>query len=143
MASYMLRIALALLSSLQIGQRIKEAIERSLRQAVVVAVAAVVLISAASFGLLAAYHALVSLFGFTPFGASGIVAVALTLLGLLVLATLPLFARKPKRQEPSMMASAGEGMGVVGQGVGKTMQQVGPVTLLALAFIGGVLASRR
>jgi hypothetical protein len=130
MASYMLRIALALLSSLQIGQRIKEAIERSLRQAVVVAVAAVVLISAASFGLLAAYHALVSLFGFT-------------LLGLLVLATLPLFARKPKRQEPSMMASAGEGMGVVGQGVGKTMQQVGPVTLLALAFIGGVLASRR
>jgi hypothetical protein len=42
-----------------------------------------------------------------------------------------------------MMASAGEGMGVVGQGVGKTMQQVGPVTLLALAFIGGVLASRR
>jgi hypothetical protein len=139
----MLRIARALLSSLQIGQRIKEAIERSLRQAVVVAVAAVVLIAAASFGLLAAYHALLSLFDFTPFGVSGIVAAALTLLGLLVLATLPLFARKPKRQEPSMMASAGEGMGVVGRGVGNAMQQVGPMTLLAIAFIAGVLASRR
>jgi hypothetical protein len=71
------------------------------------------------------------------------VAAALTLLGLLVLATLLLFARKPKRQEPSMMASAGEGMGVVGQGVGNAMQQVGPMKLLAIAFIAGVLASRR
>jgi hypothetical protein len=137
----MLRTALALLSSLQIGLRIKEAVERSLRQAVVIAVAAVMLIAAASFGLLAAYHALVYLFGFTPLRASGIVAVSLTLLGLLVLSTLPLFARKPKRHDPSMMASAGEGMGVVG--VGKAMQQVGPVTLLALAFIAGLLASRR
>jgi hypothetical protein len=34
-------------------------------------------------------------------------------------------------------------MGVVGQGVGQAMQQVGPVTLLAIAFIAGVLASRR
>jgi hypothetical protein len=139
----MLRTALALLTSLQIGLRIKEAIERSLRQAVVIAVAVVVLITAASFGLLAAYHALVSPFGFTPLQASGIVAAVLTLLGLLILATLPLFARKPKRQEPTVMASAGEGMGVVGQGVGKAMQQVGPVTLLAIAFIAGVLASRR
>jgi hypothetical protein len=139
----MLRTALALLSSLQIGQRIKEAIERSLRQAVVVAVAAVVLIAAASFGLLAAYHALLSLFDFTPPQALGILATALAVLGLLILAMLPLFAWKPKRQEPSLTASAGEGMGVVGRGVGKTMQQVGPVTLLALAFIGGVLASRR
>ncbi len=139
----MLRPSLALLSSLQIGLRIKGAIERSLRQAVVIAVAVVVLIAAASFGLLAAYHALVSLFGFTPLQASGIVAVVLTLLGLLILATLPLFARKPKRQEPSVMASAGEGMGVIGQGVGKAMRRVGPLTLLAIAFIAGVLASRR
>jgi hypothetical protein len=139
----MLRTAVALLSSLQIGLRIKGAIERSLRQAVVIAVAVVVLIAAASFGLLAAYHALVSLFGFTPLQASGIVAAVLTLLGLLILATLPLFTRKPKWQEPSLMASAGEGMGAVGQGVGKAMQQVGPGTLLAIAFIAGVLASRR
>ena len=139
----MLRTALALLSSLQIGLRIKGAIQRSLRQALVIAVAVVVLIAGASFGLLAAYHALVSPFSFTPLQASGIVAVVLILLGLLTLATLPLFARKPKRQEPSEMASAGEGVGVVSQGVRKAMQQVGPVTLLAIAFIAGVLASRR
>jgi hypothetical protein len=139
----MLRTALALLSSLQIGLRIKGAIERTLRQAVVIGVAAVVLIAGASFGLLAAYHALVIFFGITPLQASGIVAAVLTLLGLLILATLPLFARKPKWQEPSLMASAGEGMSVVGQGVGKAMQQVGSGTLLAIAFIAGVLASRR
>ncbi len=87
----MLRTALALLSSLQIGLRFKGAIERSLRQALGIAVAAVVLIAGASFGLLAAYDALISLFGFTPLQASGIVAAVLTVLGLLILATLPLF----------------------------------------------------
>jgi hypothetical protein len=139
----MLRTALALLSSLQIGLRMKEAIERSLRQAVLIAVAVIVLIAAAAFGLLAAYHALVMSYGFTPTEAAGILAAALALLGVLVLATLPLFARKRKASAPSMMSSAGEGMGVVGQGVGQAMQQVGPVTLLAIAFIAGVLASRR
>lgn len=64
----MLCTALALLSSLQIGIRIKGAIERALRQAVVIGVAAVVLIAGASFGLLAAYHALVFFFGITPLG---------------------------------------------------------------------------
>jgi Kef-type K+ transport system membrane component KefB len=139
----MLRTALALLSSLQIGVRIRDSIERSLRQAVVIAVAVVVLIGAALFGLLAAYHALVSIYGVTPPQASGIVAAALLLLGLLILATLPLFTRKPKRPEPSMMTAASEGMTVVGQCVGKAMQQVGPVPLVAIAFIAGVLASRR
>ena len=42
-----------------------------------------------------------------------------------------------------MMASAGEGVGMLDQGVGKAMQQVGPVGLLAIAFIAGVLLSRR
>lgn len=139
----MLRSALALLSSLQIGLRIKESVERSLRQAVVIAVAVVVLIGAAAFGLLAAYHALISIHGFTPLEAAGIMAAALALLGGLILATLPLFARKPKRQAPSMMATTGEGVGLLDQGVGKAMQQVGPVTLLAIAFVAGILASRR
>ncbi|MGZ9243708.1 MAG: hypothetical protein ACXW6K_24825, partial [Candidatus Binatia bacterium] len=67
----------------------------------------------------------------------------LALLGGLILATLPLFARKPKRQAPSMMATTGEGVGLLDQGVGKAMQQVGPVTLLAIAFVAGILASRR
>ena len=137
----MLRSALALLSSLQIGLRIKETIERSLRQAVVVAVAAILLIGAAAFGLFAAYQALVA-HGFTPAEAAGIVAGALALLGVLILATLPLFARKRKPQAPSMLAGS-EGAGMLEQGVGQAMQQVGPVTLLAIAFIAGLLASRR
>jgi hypothetical protein len=139
----MLRSALALLSSLQIGLRIKESIERSLRQAIVIAVAVVVLIAAAAFGLVAAYQALILSYGFTPVEAAGIVAAALALLGFLILATLPLFARKRKAPAPSMMASAGEGVGMLDQGVGKAMQQVGPVGLLAIAFIAGVLLSRR
>ena len=73
----MLRSALALLSSLQIGLRIKESVERSLRQAVVIAVAVVVLIAAAAFGLLAAYQALILSYGFTPAEAAGIIAAAL------------------------------------------------------------------
>jgi hypothetical protein len=139
----MLRSALALLSSLQIGLRIKESIERLLRQAIVVAVAVVVLIAAAAFGLVAAYQALMLAYGFTPVEAAGIVAAALALLGLLILATLPLFGRKRKVQAPGPMAAASEGMGMIDQSVGKAMQQVGPVTLLAVAFIAGVLLSRR
>jgi hypothetical protein len=139
----MLRSALALLSSLQIGLRIKESIERSLRQAIVIAVAVVVLIAAVAFGLVAAYQALILSYGFTPVEAAGIVAAALALLGFLILATLPLLARKRKAPAPSMMASAGEGVGMLDQGVGKAMQQVGPVGLLAIAFIAGVLLSRR
>ena len=139
----MLRSALALFSSLQVGLRIKESIERSLRQAVVIAVAVVVLLAAAAFALLAAYQALVTVYGFTPLEAAGIMAAALALLGGLILATLPLFARKPRRQAPSMLASTGEGVGMLDQGVGKAMQQVGPVTLLAVAFVAGILASRR
>ena len=139
----MLRSALALLSSLQVGLRIKQSIERSLRQAVVIAVAVVVLIAAAAFGLVAAYHALVLSYGFTPTAAAGIIAASLALLGVLILATLPLFGRKVKRAVPSPMAAAGEGVGMLDQGVGKAMQQVGPVTLLAVAFIAGLLLSRR
>jgi hypothetical protein len=140
----MLRSALALLSSLQVGFRIKESIERSLRQAIVTAVAIVVLLFAAAFGLVALYHFLVSNHGFTAAEAAGIIAAALTLLGLLILATLPLFARRrPVRQTPSLAAAAGEGAGLLDQSVGQAMQRVGPVTLLAIAFIAGVLASRR
>ena len=139
----MLRSALALLSSLQVGLRIKESVERSLRQAVVVAIAAVVLIAAAGFGLLAAYQALIA-HGFAPAEAAGIVAAALTLIGVLILATLPLFSRKRRPQPPpSMLAAGSEGVGMLDQGVGKAMQTVGPVTLLAVAFIAGLLASRR
>jgi hypothetical protein len=139
----MLRTALALLSSLQIGARIKETVERSLKQAIVIAVAVVVLIAAAAFGLVAGYQALVLSYGFTPPAAAGIVAGALAVLGFLILATLPLFGRKRKPQAAGPMAAASEGLGMVDQSVGKAMQQVGPVTLLAIAFVAGVLLSRR
>jgi hypothetical protein len=139
----MLRSALALLSSLQIGLRIKESIERSLKQAIVIAVAVVVLIASAVFGLVAAYQALILSYGFTPVEAAGIVAAALALLGFLILATLPLFGRKKKVQAPGPMMAANEGLGMIDQGVGKAMQQVGPVTLLAVAFVAGILLSRR
>jgi hypothetical protein len=82
-------------------------------------------------------------YGFTPPEAAGIVAAALALLGLLILATLPLFGRKRKVQAPGPMAAASEGVGLIDQSVGKAMQQVGPVTLLAIAFIAGILLSRR
>ena len=140
----MLRSALALLSSLQIGLRFKESVERSLRQAVVIAIAVVILIGAAAFGLLAAYQALIAVYGSTPATAAGIVAAALAVVGVLILATLLLVARRPKRQQaPSVLAATGEGVGLLDQGVSKAMQQVGPVTLLAIAFVAGILASRR
>jgi hypothetical protein len=105
-------------------------------------VAAVVLIAAAAFGLVAAYHALIAN-GFAPAEAAGIVAGALALLGALILATLPLFGRPRKTQAPSLPASMGEGAGLIDQSVGKAMQQVGPVGILAIAFLAGVLLSRR
>ena len=75
----MLRTALALLSTLQIGARIKESLERSLRQAAVVAVAVVLLIAAAVFGLIAAYQALVSIYQFDAVEAAAIMAGVLLL----------------------------------------------------------------
>jgi hypothetical protein len=137
----MLRSALALLSSLQVGLRIRESIERSFRQAAVIAVALVILIIAALFGLFSVYQLLVT--HYTPAAAAGIIAAALFLLSMLVLATLPLFAPRPKRQAPSMAVAAGEGVNMIDQGVGKAMQQVGPITMLAIAFVAGILASRR
>jgi hypothetical protein len=140
----MLRTALALLSSLQIGVRIKDSIDRSLRQAAVVAVALLLLLAAAVFGLVALYHALVAVWGFTPWEAACIVAAGLTLAGVLVLATLPLFGRARAKKAPQqIMAAPAEGLGMIDQGVGKAMQQVGPLTLLIIAFAAGLLASRR
>jgi hypothetical protein len=138
----MLRTALALLSSLQVGLRIRESIERSVRQAIVVALALVILIVAVLFGLFAAYQLLIG-HGFTPAASAGIIAASLFLLSMLVLATLPLLAPRPKREMPSMTMAAGEGMSMIDQGVGKAMQQVGPITMLAIAFVAGILASRR
>ena len=139
----MLRAALALLSTLQIGARIKETFERSLRQAVVIAVAAVLLIAAAVFGLLAAYHALISIYQFDAIEAAAIMAGALLLLGLIVLAIVPAIGRQPKQASPSPLIGTGDGQNLVDQGVGKAMQQIGPVPLIAIAFLAGIFAGRR
>jgi hypothetical protein len=139
----MLRSALALLSSLQIGARIKDTLTRTIRQAVVAAVGVVVLIAAVVFGLVAAYHALILSYGFTPTESAAIVAGALALLGVLILAMLPLFGRPSKTKPASMQAAASEGAAMLDQSVGRVMQQIGPVGMLAIAFIAGALISRR
>lgn len=142
----MLRTALALLSTLQIGARIKESFERSLRQAAIIAVAVVLLIAAAVFGLIAAYQALVSIYQFDALEAAAIMAGVLLLIGLIVLAIVPAIGREPKRRPspaPSPLISTGDATTMIDQGVGKAMQQIGPVPLLAIAFIAGILAGRR
>jgi hypothetical protein len=139
----MIRAALALLSTLQIGARLKESLERSLRQAVVIAVAVVLFIAAAVFGLLAAYQALVSHYQFSATEAAGIMAGGLLLVGLIVLALVPLIRRQPKRAKPGPLAATGEGVSLVDQGLGKAVQQIGPVPLLAIAFLAGLFAGRR
>jgi hypothetical protein len=137
----MLRLALSLISSLQIGARIKDTVERSVKQAIVIAIAVVVLLFAVGFGLVAGYQALI-VYEFTPLAAAGIVAGLVALLGVLILALVPLFG-KPKRGEPSLVNAPAEGMAMIDQSVGKAMQQVGPLTLLIIAFAAGLLASRR
>jgi len=139
----MIRAALALLSTLQIGARLKESLERSLRQAVVIAVAVVLFIAAAVFGSLAAYQALVSHYQFSATEAAGIMAGGLLLVGLIVLALVPLIGRQPKRAKPGPLAATGEGVSLVDQGLGKAVQQIGPVPLLAIAFLAGLFAGRR
>lgn len=137
----MLRLALSLISSLQIGARIRETVERSVRQAVLIAIASVILLFAIGFGLVAAYQALI-IYGFTPLASSGIVAGVLAVSGILILAMVPRLSR-PKRKEPSLVDAPAEGMAMIDQSVGKAMQQVGPLTLLVMAFAAGLLASRR
>ena len=133
----MLRAALALLSTLQIGARIKQSVERSLRQAAVVAVAVV-------FGLIAAYQALVSIYQFDAVEAAAIMAGVLLVIGLIVLAIVPSMGRPAKEAPaPSRLASTADPAAMIDQGVGKAMQQVGPVPLLVAAFLAGIFAGRR
>jgi hypothetical protein len=138
----MLRFVMMAVSSLQLGTRIKETIERSVKKAVIIAIAAVIVLFAIAFGLVAGYQALI-VYGFTAVAAAGIVAGALVALALIVLAFIPVVTRQKKTQPQSLMEAPAEGMAMIDQGVGKAMQQVGPLTLLVVAFAAGLLASRR
>ena len=139
----MLRAALALLSTVQVGARIKESLDRSLRQAAITAVAVVFLLAATMFGLIAAYHFLISVYQFSAGEAAAIMAASLFLVGLIVLALASRAGAAPKRQAPDRVAATSEGPGMLDEGISKVVQQVGPVPLLAIAFLAGVLLSRR
>ena len=139
----MLRAALALLSTLQVGARIKESFERSLRQAAVIAIAVVLLLAAAMFGLVAAYQALVSIYHFDPAEAAAIMA-GFFWSG----SSCSPWCRRWERAEaakscPLTLASVGDATGMIDRGVGNAMKQVGPVPLLAIAFLAGLFVGRR
>jgi hypothetical protein len=138
----MLRLALSLISSLQIGARIKSAVQESVKKAVLYAVAGVALLFAIGFGLVAAYQALI-VYGFTAVAAAGIVAGALVVLAVIVVLLVPLVTKPKKTDTQRLMDAPAEGMAMVDQSVGKAMQQVGPLTLLVAAFATGLLMSRR
>lgn len=135
----MLRLALSLVSSLQAGARIKDTVERSIRQAAIVAAAIVVLLFAAGFGLATGYQALVAN-GFSPVAAAGLIAGILALIGVVLLF---IGLRKTQPRQTSFVNAPAEGLAMVDQSVSKAMTQVGPLTLLAVAFAAGVLATRR
>lgn len=139
----MLRMALALLSTAQFGARIKDSVERGLRQAAIAAVAVVFLVAAAVFALISTYHLLISSFQFTPAEAAAIMAGSLLLVGVLILAIAPRIGQAPRKATPSPMVAASEGMGMMDQTVGRAVQQIGPVNLVAIAFLAGLFAGRR
>jgi hypothetical protein len=143
----MLRGMLGLLSTAQLGARLKISAERLFRQAAILSVAAVIFVAALVFGLIAAYQALVFSLGFSELEAAAFMALTLLLLSILVSAMVPLMNSPPRRS--AMVAPRPEveyltqGIGYVDQGVGTVMQQMGPLPLLSIAFVAGLLASRR
>jgi hypothetical protein len=88
----MLRSALALLSTLQAGGRVRKFFVRWLRQAFIIVVAVAFIVAAAVLGLLAVYRELVTIY--PPPEAALLMALVLLLLGFLALAVSPLIAPK-------------------------------------------------
>ncbi|ODA68283.1 hypothetical protein A7A08_00101 [Methyloligella halotolerans] len=135
---------LGLVSSLQIGARIKEKAEAIKRQAIVAVIGVVFLLFAFIFGLLAGYHALIEIAEFSPLEAAGIVAGGMLLLACFILAAIPLFGERPSKPKPQMMVEAGtQTLEMAEQSLNQAMRRTSPITLLAVAFAAGLLASRR
>jgi len=134
----MLRSALALLSTLQVGGRVKQSFDRLLRQALIVVIAAAFIVAAAVLGLLAAYRELVTIY--PPPEAALLMALLLLLLGLLALAVLPLVPSvKPRRN----FVAPRQAIVTTNGGMRQAVQYIGPFPLVLIAFAAGVLASRR
>ncbi|MGA7374648.1 MAG: hypothetical protein WBE89_14255 [Methyloceanibacter sp.] len=135
----MLRSALALLSTLQVGGRVKQSFDRLLRQALIVVIAAAFIVAAAVLGLLAAYRELVTIY--PPPEAALLMALLLLLLGLLALAVLPLIVPsvKPRRN----FVAPRQAIVTTNGGMRQAVRYIGPFPLVLIAFAAGVLASRR
>lgn len=108
----------------RIKSRIDGIIATYVRKAILIAAGVVVLLFAAMFGLIAAYHALIGAAGFSPIEAAGLVALSMAGLGLLVLAILPLVSRS-NQEDRELIPSAGEGLAMIDTGLSKATKQVG------------------
>lgn len=140
----MLRVLLTVLPTLQIGARIKQSVDRGIRQAIVIAVACLFLLLAAVFGLIAGYLALQVKLGFAALEAAGIVGASLMLLGLLALGMMPLITREPKaKREVSPAQAASRAVGAAQNQVGEFIQRLGPAGVLSTAFVIGLILARR
>jgi hypothetical protein len=135
----MLRSALALLSTLQVGGRVRQSFDRLLRQALIVVVAGAFIVAAAVLGVLAAYRELVTIYPRPE--AALLMALLLLLLGLLALAVLSLIGPrlKPRRN----FAAPRQVIVTTNGGVRQAVRYIGPFPLVLIAFAAGVLAGRR
>lgn len=124
----------------------KAAIQRKIRSAVGWAVAGLLLAAAAVFALIAVYGLLLR-GGLDTVQAAGLMAAALAVVAVGVVATVSLVNRRQRTPSQSTAAPAGHygdsPIGALDQQVGRAVQQVGPISLLAMAFAIGLLAGRR
>ncbi|MEJ2122997.1 MAG: hypothetical protein P8Z76_20350 [Alphaproteobacteria bacterium] len=125
-----------------VKQRIEGTINSYVRKAALIAAAAVFLLFACAFGLVAGYYALTDLAGFSPLEAAGIVGGGWLALGLLVLAALPL-ADRAARKETGALAAPAKVARLVDKGASAATRQVGPLPLVMVALAAGFLVARR
>jgi len=140
----MLRILMGVLSSLRLGAQVRAELQAIKRQSIVVTIAVLFLVMAIAFGLVALYHVLIDVCGFSVLASAGIMTGSLFVIAVLIFLSRSLFRPRKSKPKPQAMLDAGtDGLLMVEKSVDKAMQEVGPLTLLAVAFAAGLLASRR